>query len=417
MDLMNSFYKNADKCMMEEIGMNNDLVSIIIPIYNAESYLTVCLDSLVNQSYKHIEIILINDGSTDDSGKICRFYEKKFPFVRYYQQKNQGQNAARLNGIRKATGEWIILVDADDFVSNDMCNILMSKQQELRVDMVIGGAQRFFFGKNKIMRTVKVDPPIQTAIKVAERCVMNYGRSGAPLPLWGILYRKKDILDALETIDLNITFGEDCACILFVLSRIEKVYWAEECIYNYRVSNSSFTQRHGKEIISEQSRMLLYWNKVFNGLDEWHHIKTFCDKFVIRNLMLGGFEWFYDFPGIYPFAKIDDGKRIALYGAGILGEEIRKKVSERYIITGVFDKAYKDYQKMGRDVRNPVELVDEKCDYVLVAIWNKVVAEKVAQELRQSYKDKIILTVDDDILDSEYTIKKIEDLRNYVSRM
>ena len=92
-------------------------VSVIVPIYNVEKYLKSCLDSIVAQSYKNFEVILVDDGSPDNCGKICDAYAMKYDFIRVVHQKNQGVSAARNNGIKKSHGVYILPLDGDDTIS------------------------------------------------------------------------------------------------------------------------------------------------------------------------------------------------------------------------------------------------------------------------------------------------------------
>jgi len=101
------------------------LISIIVPVYNVEDYLERCITSLVNQTYPNLEILLINDGSTDGSLPICKAYETKFPqVVRVFSQANNGQSSARNSGLRNATGDLIGFVDSDDWIERDMYEYL-----------------------------------------------------------------------------------------------------------------------------------------------------------------------------------------------------------------------------------------------------------------------------------------------------
>lgn len=95
-------------------------VSIIIPIFNAEKHLSKCIDSVLNQSYKNFEIILIDDGSLDNSSKICKKYEKKYEFIHYYKKNNGGPSSARNLGIIHSKGEYIMFIDCDDYIDNNM---------------------------------------------------------------------------------------------------------------------------------------------------------------------------------------------------------------------------------------------------------------------------------------------------------
>ena len=100
-------------------------ISVIVPIYNAETYLAKCIESLIHQSYRALQIILVNDGSTDNSLSIAREYAKQDSRIEIYTQENQGQSAARNNGLKHATGEWIAFVDADDYIDNDFYEQLL----------------------------------------------------------------------------------------------------------------------------------------------------------------------------------------------------------------------------------------------------------------------------------------------------
>ena len=106
--------------------MNNkkNLISVIVPVYNVERYLSKCIDSLINQTYKNIEVLLIDDGSTDNSGNICDEYQKKDNRISVYHKKNGGLSSARNFGISKAKGEFLCFIDSDDYIDNNMIGLL-----------------------------------------------------------------------------------------------------------------------------------------------------------------------------------------------------------------------------------------------------------------------------------------------------
>ena len=113
------------------------MVSIMVPVYNVEKYLSKCIDSLVNQTYENYEIILVNDGSTDGCGKICDDYAEKYGRIRVYHQKNLGVSAARNYGIDVAKGEFISFVDADDWLDTRYLEKLIAAQVEHDVDLTM----------------------------------------------------------------------------------------------------------------------------------------------------------------------------------------------------------------------------------------------------------------------------------------
>lgn len=117
--------------------MKNDLISVIIPVYNADKYLTDCLDSVRNQTYTNIEVLLINDGSTDNSGKICDKYAEKDCRFKVFHKPNGGVSSARNLGIEKATGKWISFVDSDDYLALNAYEVMLSYYSKTPYDILI----------------------------------------------------------------------------------------------------------------------------------------------------------------------------------------------------------------------------------------------------------------------------------------
>lgn len=124
--------------------MNSELISVIVPVYNVEKYLYRCLDSLINQSYLNLEILLVNDGSTDCSGDICEEYAQKDSRITVVHKKNAGLGMARNSGLDISTGKYVIFVDSDDYLVTNMIENLYKKLKETNSDTCIGGYQRVY---------------------------------------------------------------------------------------------------------------------------------------------------------------------------------------------------------------------------------------------------------------------------------
>ena len=112
------------------------MVSIIIPVYNVSEYLCKCLESVVSQTYDNLEIILVDDGSTDDSGEICDQYGRNDPRIHVLHQKNSGQAHARNRAFQESHGEYILYVDSDDFIARNHVEVLMSAAMQYDADIV-----------------------------------------------------------------------------------------------------------------------------------------------------------------------------------------------------------------------------------------------------------------------------------------
>lgn len=119
--------------------MECQLVSIIIPVYNVEKYIRKCLDSVCGQSYRNLEIIIVDDGSSDLSGEICEEYQKKDVRIRIIHKKNEGQSVARNIGLEQAKGDFVMFVDSDDWIAEDMVAYLYENLQERTADLAICG--------------------------------------------------------------------------------------------------------------------------------------------------------------------------------------------------------------------------------------------------------------------------------------
>ena len=112
-------------------------ITVIVPVYNVENYLNKCLDSLINQTYKNLEIIVINDGSTDNSGEICQEYAQKDNRIIYVEQENGGLSDARNAGLERMTGSYVTFVDSDDWVEPDYVEVLHNKLIGYQADIAI----------------------------------------------------------------------------------------------------------------------------------------------------------------------------------------------------------------------------------------------------------------------------------------
>ena len=131
--------------------MNKIKVSVIVPIYNTEKFLRKCIESIVNQTLQEIEIILINDGSTDNSHNICLEYTEKYPEkIRYINNKNIGCSATRNLGIELANGEYIAFVDSDDYIEKEMYEEMYTKTLKEKSDIVICGFNYIFSDKKTL---------------------------------------------------------------------------------------------------------------------------------------------------------------------------------------------------------------------------------------------------------------------------
>ncbi len=223
--------------------MESDLISIIIPIYNAQKYLKECIDSALNQTYKEIEIILIDDGSTDYSGKICDSYAEKDKRVKVIHNENQGVSVSRNIGIKEAKGLYITFMDADDFVSEQYVEILyrLIKNDDSEVS-IIGNDEQY---EGKI---IKRNRKIRKILNSEEIIKMILEEKYLSAVCWGKMYRKELFKDPSLRFDQDIKIGEDLKLIIPILEKCKKISIdMTQNLYHYRLNEDSITQQTGKK--------------------------------------------------------------------------------------------------------------------------------------------------------------------------
>ena len=194
-------------------------ISIIVPVYNVERYLPECLDSLLGQTYRELEIILVDDGSRDASGRICDAYGERDSRIRVIHQQNQGLSPTRNHGLDIATGDYIAFVDSDDYVAEDMMEKMLS---------AVKGAGNIFQKPTSIGNEV-----------VKPRALLNRlseERGWTYVVVWNRLYRKK-VWEALRFPEDRI--HEDEWVALSVYLACEKIALISDAYYYYRVNRNS----------------------------------------------------------------------------------------------------------------------------------------------------------------------------------
>lgn len=228
------------------------LISIIVPVYNVEKYINKCIDSLVNQTYKNIEIILVDDGSTDNSGKICDEYSQKDNRIKVIHQKNAGVSAARKIGYQKSIGGVIGFVDSDDYVDVNMYEAMLKTMYEIHADIVFcdynsiineKSNKKYFLKDSKIL--TKNDGLKYLANDEIKSFMCNK------------LYKRECIK---ETDFYNGNVLEDYLCMTDIFNRSDLIYYLHSAFYNYVRRDNSLMNKNS---------MFKYWSACRYRL-EWY---------------------------------------------------------------------------------------------------------------------------------------------------
>jgi len=245
--------------------MEDILVSIIVPIYNTEKYLTPCIESLINQTYKNLEILLIDDGSKDSSGEICDKFAKKDNRIKVFHLENGGVSRARNTGLNYATGEWVTFVDGDDFIDVTMIEKLVAKSNN--VDLVFARMVKDYSNGEKanyVETTLEkaCQTPYDLQYIIHDR--IHYEKDGKFVSdcMHGSVCRS--ILNLKIINDNNVRFTEsakeleDRLFIMKYLSIIKKAELVDEFLYHYVINVDSVTHagKHRPELFDERKTLL-----------------------------------------------------------------------------------------------------------------------------------------------------------------
>lgn len=235
----------------------NELISIIVPVYNSEKYLTSCLDSIKAQSYENLQIILVDDGSTDSSGKICDKFAKNDSRFIVIHQANSGQASARNKGLSIATGGWIGFVDNDDILDKEMYMVLYRNAIENNV-LISGCATLMCYENGNVENKFKnIDSGVKNTKKIIEDIFLQNNHS------WGAMWNKiyhhslKDELLFPKGCQL-----EDYDVILKLYYNVKVVYFDNRPLYHWFLRSSSQSHKpfyDGKLSILEIADGLSVW--------------------------------------------------------------------------------------------------------------------------------------------------------------
>lgn len=233
------------------------LISIIVPVYNAEQQLGRCVNSLIKQSYSEIEIILVNDGSTDKSQEICQeFMQDKR--VKYVEQENSGVSSARNLGLSVARGEWIVFVDSDDLIDYKYCQYIVENLEE-KVDVL-------FFAFRKISKQGKMtvlyggnEDVNKKQFRNFQKWILNqyyYKEDYAISAVWGKAY-KKDFLNQYNIrFNEDLAMGEDKLFNFQVYQFASKGKYLNYSVYDYYCDSTSASSQYRPNIIEEYEKLL-----------------------------------------------------------------------------------------------------------------------------------------------------------------
>ena len=249
--------------------MEKELISIVVPIYNVELYLKRCIESIQRQTYSNIEIILVNDGSTDESGNICEEYAKADKRIKVIHKKNSGPSESRNIGIDTATGIYIAFIDADDFIHEEFVEKLHTLAKKNHAEIVICNYLR---GKEEDFEKCNRQNKTEVIVYESTEMLQNWHGQYKHLEtvIWNKLY-KRDLFEKNRIrYPIDCISGEDVQITHLLVAGAKRIAITNEVLYYYYRNNKSITSNVSKEKVAvneaSQRRRLTFFLE--NGYEE-----------------------------------------------------------------------------------------------------------------------------------------------------
>lgn len=220
------------------------MISVILPVYNSERYIEKCIDSIISQTYKEWELIIIDDGSTDNSFALCKNFADQDQRIKLIHQKNMGVTKARYNGVRAVQGEWITFIDSDDTLPSDALQNFSIKIDNT-TDIIIGW-----------IGTIQ---PTEDILSIEEYRSRNIRRGGVHVGPVAHLYRKSIFSEDIFDIPRDIYMGEDMLMNIRLAFKTDKpVKVIKKTVYNYFIENPNNTTNSYKLTLEYEEKLHQY---------------------------------------------------------------------------------------------------------------------------------------------------------------
>ncbi len=356
--------------------MNNLLVSIIIPVYNSEAFLDRCIQSVINQSYKNLEIILVNDGSPDSSKQICDNYAAIDNRIKVIHKNNGGLVSSRKAGLKLSTGDYVLYIDGDDWIELNLIEHYIDQVLKFNADVVVSSHMVNLEGrtdtlKNSLPTGVYDKDKLISLVYPKMLYTGKFSQFGIFSYSWGKLYRRELVLENQLNVAEDITIGEDALCLYPTLLDANTLVILEQPYYHYK-------QRADSLIKTLRTIDISKMEKVYSALKKSFHDRGVIDMMLpqlqhyILSLLIINTEGPKSLEAInlYPFDEIKLGSNLIIYGGGTFGQHLYKKISNQksHNISTWIDEKHEHYSKLNLPVEGFDKIKSVQYDAILIAL-------------------------------------------------
>lgn len=368
----------------------NGYISVIIPVYNCERYIARCLKSVSGQTYTKLEIILINDGSTDHTAEICRDFAAVDSRIRYIEQQNRGVAYTRKKGVEMALGQYVGFVDADDYIDADFYEKMIFYMAD--VQLVTSGyivSERIIFDElpEGIYQSEEKREYLYKNMLLFE----NKQCQGISSSLFTKLFIAEKLKNVVQKTAMDVSIGEDVDIVFRYILQCDAVYISRVCSYHYELNVVSAMHSVNKKYLSNFNSLYLSLEEEFEKSSYRDILIPKWNKWVWQTIQRDtprfmGWDFEQDKQRvryISPYINLLPQKRIVLYGAGVVGRDfyrLSQKIRDADIVLWV-DMNWENLQKEGLPVYSTDEIARIDYDYILLAVKERKQADGIRKHL------------------------------------
>lgn len=369
-------------------------ISVIIPIYNASKYLNKCIISVLNQTWQDYEILLIDDGSSDESGKIIDKWGRFDSRIRCIHKENGGLVNTRKRGVLEARGDYICWVDADDWVESTFLEDFVKEICKSGADAVAMALVQNIGTEEYVVRNTLKDG-VYFIEDIVEKILYSgeFYEYGIGPHLVTKMFRREDLLETQLLVDDNIRAGEDAAVSYPTLLKCRKISVCNKANYHYVQHSGSMTRTENDMEYERIQKLVTHLQTQFKIRGKYELFEMQLKIYRNYLMCLRQFKELNDEEHILkPYGGLQACSRVVIYGAGVLGQKIMEyvKCEEKIRVVAWLDKNYMKYRKEMLEVNEPRLLNDlrEQYDYILIANITHRIAEEIKHELINVYNVK-----------------------------
>lgn len=369
-------------------------LSILVPVYGEDEYLDECIESIVNQTYKNLEIILVDDGSPDKCPEICDKWAKIDNRIVVIHKPNGGLVSGRKAGMSRATGEYIGYVDGDDWIEPDYFMKQISELESNDADIVMSGFVKDLFGKtiectNSLECGCYQKDEIEAKIIPGMMCMEDTNLGSVYTYVWNKVFKKEIVEDCQMMVDNRVVIGEDSTVVYPAILKANCLCITNDTGYHYRQRMNSLL-RNAVYKAESIEKLRIFYAGLYSTFEKSKYSESLLvqlKNFYISHLLMMSDSLVHFYPELkdnFPYADIKSGSKVAVYSAGAYGIHAYNQLnnSDEFEVVAWADPDYEQY--IGRDARviAPDMLKNTDFDYCVIASTNRLFVAESEKQLK-----------------------------------